>query len=138
MDEDAPIPNPIVADLMSSPPITVDVRAAAYRAVGLLRKYGIRHLPVLREGVLVGMLSERDLLPRSEPVGEVMAGDPLDVEVGAIMSSEVVVVTPHDPLNVAVSRMLAQHIGGLAVVDPDDGSVVGVITYVDVLRALLG
>lgn len=125
-----------VADIMSAPPITIDVCARTYRAVALLREHGIRHLPVLRQGTLVGMLSERDLLPRMHPVGAVMAGDPQDVEVGALMGAEPIVVTSTDPVAVAVTRMLEHHVGGLPVVDPDDGSVCGVVTYVDVLRAL--
>ncbi|MEM6989560.1 MAG: CBS domain-containing protein [Myxococcota bacterium] len=125
-----------VADIMSAPPITIDVGARAYRAVGLLRKHGIRHLPVLRRGALVGVVSERDLLPRQEPVGEVMAGDPLDVEVGALMCSTPVVVTPEDSIHGAVQRMLERRIGGLPVVEAGSDTVVGMVTYVDVLRTL--
>ena len=52
----------LARDLMSSPPITIDEFAPAEEAMTLLRERGIHHLPVVRQGCLVGIISPVDVL----------------------------------------------------------------------------
>jgi CBS domain-containing protein len=52
----------LARDLMSSPPITIDEFAPAEEAMTLLRERGIHHLPVVRQGRLVGIISPVDVL----------------------------------------------------------------------------
>ena len=49
------------SEVMSAPLITVDPDSSIEDAVGLMAKHGIRRLPVVREGILYGMFSARDL-----------------------------------------------------------------------------
>src|SRR5262249_33964004 len=52
----------LVCDLMTRAPFTIDANASWTTAADLMVKHAIRHLPVVEEGRLVGMLSVRDLM----------------------------------------------------------------------------
>jgi acetoin utilization protein AcuB len=95
----------------------------------LMRKFHIRHLPVLQGGKLVGVLSDRDL-NLIETLRDV---DPEQVLVEEAMTPTVYKVSPKAVLDEVV-REMAHHKYGCAVVE-DSGRVVGVFTTVDALRA---
>jgi len=97
-----------------------------------MRAWGIRHLPVLEAGKLVGVLSQRDAL-FVETLRDV---DPTKVPVEDAMSSDVYIVAPDVPLT-EVAREMADHKYGCAVVT-DGPRIVGIFTTVDALRALIG
>jgi acetoin utilization protein AcuB len=99
-------------------------------AHAMMRKYGIRHLPVLDGGKLAGILSERDLYF----VESVSGTDPRQVKVEEAMSQETYCVRPETPIE-EVAMDMADHKYGCAVV-MDDGKVAGVFTTTDALHAL--
>lgn len=95
-------------------------------AQDLMAWTGIRHLPVMRQGRLSGILSERDLLAyRAKEI------DWKDARVREAMHPEPQVAHPEDSLTEAAGRMAAAHIGALPVVER--GSLVGLVTTTDVL-----
>ena len=49
-----------VRDLMSGPPITVDPSTSVQQCMKLMREFHVRHLPVIKDGVIVGVMSMRD------------------------------------------------------------------------------
>jgi len=51
-----------VSSIMSHPVITIEIDRSAHDASDLMAEHGIRHLPVMQDGQLVGMISVRDLL----------------------------------------------------------------------------
>ena len=86
------------------------------------------------------MLSDRDLRSLSFPmfVGSEYAGDmrrALDAKVSELMSSDVLSVEVEANVSEAVELMLEHKIGAVPVVDAD-GVLVGIVSYMDVLRAL--
>jgi len=97
-----------------------------------MRTLGIRHLPVLDGGKLVGLLSQRDAF-FIETLRDV---DPAKVPVEDAMTSEVYVVPPDAPL-IDVANAMADHKYGCAVIT-DGPRVVGIFTTVDAVRALAG
>jgi acetoin utilization protein AcuB len=97
-----------------------------------MRAWGIRHLPVLEAGKLVGVLSQRDAL-FVETLRDV---DPTKVPVDDAMSSDVYIVAPDAPLT-EVAKEMADHKYGCAVVT-DGPRIVGIFTTIDALRALIG
>jgi acetoin utilization protein AcuB len=101
-------------------------------AHAMMRKHGIRHLPVLSAGRLLGIVSQRDLYL----VESLQDVDPRRVAVEEAMSQDVYRVSPDAQLQ-AVARTMTQRKYGCAVV-MDQGHVVGMFTTVDALRALTG
>ena len=102
--------------------------ATAHR---LMRNNGIRHLPVLDGGVLVGLVSERDLR-FIETLQEVDLGV---VRVEEAMSPDPYFVHVDTPVRDVAAQMIEHKYGSAIVVD--HGNVVGIFTTIDALRALI-
>lgn len=95
----------------------------------LMREKQIRHLPVLHQGKLVGVVTDRDLR-LIETLRDV---DPAKVAVSEAMTSDVYTVSPDAALNEVVSAMAVSKYGSAVVVD--HGHVVGIFTTVDACSA---
>jgi acetoin utilization protein AcuB len=129
-----------VRELMTSHPICISASSPVREAVEMLRDLDIRHLPVVDdENCLVGMVSDRDLRGLSIPV----VGDAdyqgqlyrtLDAPVSAVMSAGLVTVEPEDDVTDAIDLMIEHKVGAVPVVDPEGDELVGIVSYVDVLR----
>ena len=116
----------IAKDLMTANPKTIGTHTRVREAVELLDRLDVRHLPVIDgEGALVGMLSDRDV----RPLEFSSANEP----VVSVMSSNVVAIEEEDDAEDAVDLMLENKIGAVPVID-GEGVLVGIISYVDVLR----
>ncbi len=130
----------IASDVMAEDPRWVDEVASIGEAARILDEAGVRHLPVLRDGVVVGIVSDRDL--RSALPIRALKEDPmalmawLDTPVFDVMSQPVTTVEPDRDLRDVVDRILDQHIGAVVVVDPESDKLVGLISYVDILRTV--
>lgn len=120
-----------VAAYMTASPHTIGRDQTLVRAHELMNKHGIRHLPVLEAGQLVGILSQRDLFF----VESLDASSPAAVTVDDAMTQDVSAVGKTTPLAKVVDSML-QRKHGCAVVT-DGGKVVGVFSTIDALRVLL-
>jgi acetoin utilization protein AcuB len=111
-----------------------------------MERQRIRHLPVVKDGTLVGIITERDLkraifptLPAFpvRPEGKLQpTGSPGDLPAEAIMTKGVYTAKPTDPLLSPALRMLNEKIGALPVVD-EAGKLVGILTETDLLKALV-
>jgi acetoin utilization protein AcuB len=111
---------------MTKRPTFIAEKARIRDAVDILQSMEIRHLPVVNDDKeVVGMLSDRDLR-------EVREGA-LDSRITDIMSTNVFSIEEEDDIEDAVELMLENKIGAVPVVD-GDGALVGIISYVDVLR----
>ncbi len=99
-----------------------------------MQLFSIRHLPVLDDTSLVGVVSDRDVL-RWSTVG---AGGELEVperEVGAVMTPVPITCHPASTLCEVIDTMLGRHIDCLPVVD-GAGTLVGIVTTTDLLALL--
>jgi acetoin utilization protein AcuB len=119
-----------VLDLMTENPSSVGVDATLAEALRSMREEGVRHLPVLRDGKLAGVVSERDL---------VLLGTMPDVDANAVtveraLGTEPFTVGPDTPL-VDVIRALSEKRTDNAIVVEGD-RVVGIVTTTDCLRCL--
>lgn len=120
--------DPPVEVRMSREVLTVPRGVKVGEAFEKCRAHSIRHLPVLQDGWLVGVVSDRDLLPvigRGE-------GDMRRVE--DIMTKDYVAVLPGTPLSEVAECMLRNGFHALPVVE--NGALKGIVTSSDVLRAL--
>jgi CBS domain-containing protein len=93
----------------------------------IMRWAGVRHLPVLRDGEVVGVVTERDLLRRRADRG---ADEGVDL-VADFMTQPPELIAPEDDVAAACAVMVARRIGCLPVVD--GGKLVGIITTTDVV-----
>ena len=121
-----------ISDVMTSRVLTVREEDSLERAIQLMLWSGIRHLPVVRDKQVVGVLTEGTILihqaePRS-PASEILAGN--------VMTSPAEVTSPTEDVNAAAARMVATRIGCLLVVD--QGALVGIVTRSDVLARSTG
>lgn len=121
---------PTVREYMSASPFTISARRPLAAAQSLMRERGIRHLPVLDGGEVVGLLSERDLL-LVEAMPQV---NPTVVRVEEAMVKNVFQVSPDDPVGEVVEIMIERKLGSAVVVD--GAKVAGVFTTIDALRSL--
>jgi CBS domain-containing protein len=119
-----------VADCMTSGPHAIEAKASLSKAVRTMRIKGVRHLPVLDDGELVGVLTERDInLTRA-----VAQADPADLTVEEAMTPNPYVVSPDTPLSQVASAMAKRKIGSAVVMDGE--RLAGVFTTTDALHAL--
>lgn len=112
------------------------------KAISLMEERGIHHLPVIREGQVVGILSDRDILlavgwrlsserrTGDEPNATVIG--PQRVE--EIMSHPIESIHPDEPMLRAIHLMVRNRIGALPILR--DGVLLGILTESDVLRSL--
>jgi acetoin utilization protein AcuB len=120
---------PCVGSYMTRSPHSVDADQTLAQARSLMHEHRIRHLPVLRRGQLVGIISDRDL----HIVGALKGSDAQQAPVSAAMTTNVYAVPTEAPLDEVVITM-GTHKYGCAVV-MDDERVAGIFTTVDVCVA---
>ena len=127
----APACHPItVSDLMSRSPHTIGSDQKLEVAHKIMREHALRHLPVLRGGELVGVLTQRDLYFLESIAGVDIA---IDTVTDAMMP-DVYTIAPDAPLR-DVARTMADKKYGCAVVVVGS-RVVGIFTATDALRHL--
>ena len=129
-----------VRDAMTSSPITTGALEPLVEAAARMAQHRIRHLPVLgSSGNLVGMLSDRDvraaLGDADRPGSARPAGPPLLVR--DAMTRAPLCALANEPVAAVARLFVDSHLSALPVVDGDD-RLVGIISYVDVLRELAG
>jgi acetoin utilization protein AcuB len=119
----------LVSEVMTRSVVTVLPEQTLYAAASLLRTGRFRHLPVVRGGRLVGIISDRET-----------AGDS-DTRISQIMHTDVITVSADTPVEVAAALMAENKIGALPVVDPSTENLVGIVSQTDLfvmLARLLG
>jgi len=119
-----------VRTYMSTSPITIGAAQSMAAASQLMKDHAIRHLPVLRGGQLVGVVSDRDV----KIVEALPDVDPESVSVDEAIGQEAYSVSPDDDLG-QVARHMHNHKYGSAVV-MEGKKVVGIFTTIDALGAL--
>ena len=129
-----------VRDIMSVPAATVTPDDSLHVADGTMNLGGVRHLPVQDGPDLVGVISERDIL-RAPGVLTPVDGLAVDarallrvLRVGDAMSSPAITIAADAPVAEAAGLLLRHRVGCLPVLA--DGSLAGILTTSDLLRAM--
>lgn len=117
----------LVADRMTPSPVTIAPSDSLAEAQRKMHVGGFRALPVLRNGRLVGIVSDRDTRP--------FLGHLADIPVKEAMTRTVVTVRPETPLEHAAQMILRHKIGALPVLQ--GGELVGIISTTDILAAFV-
>lgn len=124
---------------MSRNPTAVGPEELARQAYFTMRREGFRHLPVVEEGRLVGMVTDRDLRRpdlSNDPDGwndDYRLSD--DYTVRDLMTEKVLTASPKDPLERAIKTMQDARVGALPVLDKT-GALIGILTTRDLMNAL--
>ncbi|WHZ18711.1 MAG: hypothetical protein OJF55_000860 [Rhodanobacteraceae bacterium] len=121
-----------VEEFTTPDPVTVPETASIDEMLELMEKNGVRHLPVVRDGGVVGVVSDRDLRVAlglsAERRNQVMAGD--------IMAADPVSVLADTPLDEVAFNMSERKIGSVLVY-AESGEYLGIFTVTDALNALI-
>jgi len=129
-----------VAEIMTSNPEHIVATGSVQEAINKLFELDARHLPVVDEhGELVGVLSDRDLREYSQPLemqfdNLTSSNEREETSVSDIMSGDVISAHPEDDVTEIIDIMIDQKVGAVPIVDPRDGSLVGIVSYIDILR----
>jgi acetoin utilization protein AcuB len=131
----------LIKDWMTKDPITITESTSMIKAIHIMKERRFRRLPVVTDGMLVGMVTDRDLKEASPSKATTLDVHELyyllaELQVKEIMSRNPVSVSQDDTVEHAAQIMLEHTISGLPVVD-GSGKVVGIITQSDVFRAFM-
>jgi acetoin utilization protein AcuB len=128
-------------DLMTPDPSTVTAQSTIAEAWDLMRELDARHLPVVDGEILIGMLSDRDL--GGLDIGRLLTEQGAEAvrrrlarPVVQLMSDDVIAARPETDVSDLVTLFLEHKIGAIPIVLPDTRRIVGIVSYIDVLRAL--
>lgn len=131
----------LVNDWMSAPAITVGVEDSMHKAANMMTEHKIGMLPVLENGNLVGIVTDRDLkqaAPSSVAVFEIkhILYHTARVTMEGIMTHDPITVRPDFTVEETAQTLLENNISGCPVLDHQD-QIAGVITKNDIFRAMV-
>ena len=126
-------------DVMSQNPITVTASETIGQADEIMSEHRFRQLPVVDGNKLLGIITDRDI--RSFLSGSLYSTTEarekaLQTKIADVMTTEPLTLAPDDELPTAVELLIDEKIGGIPIVDEVEG-LVGIVTYVDVLRCFM-
>lgn len=129
-----------VSKWMTKSMVTIKPKDTLRHARERLVKYRINQLPVVVNGKLVGIVTDRDVRDAYPSSLRLFHGKDIDEfgdshTVEEIMTYNVVAVSPQTSLREAAQRLRRQRFGALPVVE--NGKLVGIITRSDLLDAML-
>jgi len=129
-----------VRDWMTPDPVTIDPQTTLPEAHHLMKECGIRRLPVVADGQLVGIVTLGDLREASPSSACALSIYELNyalarLTVKHIMTRDPITIAPDFSVEAAARLMLEHKIGGLPVMDNE--RVVGIITESDIFRMLV-
>ena len=136
-----PMLNEPISTLMTRHVVTIEIRESLEKAQTLMQQNHIRHLPVVRKGHLIGMLSLTDLmrLSFSDNFGEIEADADVAIfkmlGIRHVMKSRPEAITPEHTVREAAEILSNREYHALPVVN--DGIVVGIVTTTDLIRYFL-
>jgi CBS domain-containing protein len=118
-----------VQDVMTKDPGTVEVSAPIIQAAEIMLREDVGSVPILEEGRLVGMLTDRDIVLRVVAEGR----DARTITCGDIASRQLATIDPQQPLQEALRLMGEHQVRRLPVVE-EDGRLVGIVAQADIAR----
>jgi acetoin utilization protein AcuB len=130
-----------VQDWMSKDLVTIDEDTSIMKASKVMKQNDIQHLPVLKKGRLVGIVSDRDLKEATPSKATALDIHEMyylldTVAVKSLIPKNLFTITPAETVEKAAAVMLKHHVSALPVVDAK-GALAGIITKGDIFRAFV-
>lgn len=128
-----------VVDVMTRDPMTLTPAETVGQADELMTQNRFRQIPIVVKKELVGIVTDRDV--RSFLSGSLLANPhdrdrAFNTPIQEIMTTDPITASPDDDLQEILEVLIEEKIGGVPVVDETEG-LVGIVTYVDLLRCFL-
>jgi len=128
-----------VINVMTTDPLSVEPSDTILQAEEIMREKDIRQLPVIKDKELIGIITDRD-------IRSFLGGNSFNTledqeragitKVAAVMTDKPIFLSPDDDLRDAVELLIEEKVGGIPVVDEEEG-LVGIVTYMDLLQCFL-
>jgi len=130
----------LVGKRMKYPVITLPPEMPITEALNLMRRENIRRAPVCKDGKLVGIISDKDLLNASPSPATSLSVWEMNyllskITIEEVMTKSVLTVTEDTPIEEAARMMADRKVGGLPVMRGEE--VVGIITETDLFKVFL-
>ncbi len=131
----------LVKEWMAKDPIVVDENTSIMKATQLMKEHRIRRVPVVKDGKLVGIVSDRDIKEAAPSKATSLDVHELyyllsEIKVKDIMTPQPLVLYETDSVERAAVIMLENKISGLPVIN-EQREVVGIITQTDILKVMI-
>lgn len=120
--------NEKVTTIMTPSPVTVGPSASLDEVKNIFMARRIHHLPVVRRGELIGLVTTYDLWQQDENFKDYGT-----ITVQEVMTTRLAKISPSDKVGTAAELFLNKNIHALPVVD-EDGQLLGIVTSFDILR----
>jgi len=117
-----------VRNWMITDVIVVSPKDTVESAIQIMQQHSIRHLPVVEDNRLVGLVTESSLRPYLSP-------EKLKLPLREVMIINPITIDPEASIDEAARLIYKYKIGGLPVVS--QGKLVGIITITDILEAFI-
>lgn len=130
----------LVREFMHADPVTITPDTPLLEAEWRMQEGGFRHLPIVDDGALIGIVSDRDLREAAPSDATALSRQELTyllsrLRVKDVMTTPVITARPGEPAETAALRMRENKVGALPVTDGD--RLVGIVTTDDMLGALV-
>lgn len=122
---------PVIKSVMTPFPFSIDINAPINEARAFMHKQQIRHLPVIEDGTLVGILTDRDIKLYLGPDMDYPPAD--ETRVRDVYMDKPFIVDLNEPLDNVLLKMAEQHIGSVLVTR--HGKLAGMFTATDACRS---
>ncbi|KAF1074247.1 CBS domain-containing protein [Methanogenium sp. MK-MG] len=108
---------------MTTDVVCVEIPGNRDDVLRILKRTGISGVPVLKEGVLVGIITRKDMLTKSD-----------EMQLGLLMTPDPVTITPDETIQTAAAILIKNHFRRLPVVE--GGELIGLISISDIVGAI--
>jgi len=130
----------LVGERMSHPVITMRADMPIIDAVNMMKREHVRRTPVIKDGRLVGIISEKDLLNATPSAATTLSVWEMNyllskITVSEVMTRNVLTVTEDTPIEEAARIMADNKVGGLPVLRGDE--IIGIISETDLFKIML-
>ena len=121
---------PKISKYMTTTPDAINYDSTIVEAMNVMEKHKIRHLPVMKNKEVFGLLSDRDV----KSILAFAGSNPKTIKVGEICTDKPYITKPDALLTDVVAEMASQKYGSALIMD--NGKLVGIFTTVNVCHAL--
>ncbi len=131
----------LIKDWMATAVLTVDANTSVMRATRIMKENNIRRLPVLSQGKLAGVVTDRDLKEASPSSTSDMDIHEMyyllsEMKIKDVMTDKCISMHLEDTLEKAALVMLTEKISGVMILDAED-NLVGLLSETDILRGFI-